>query len=113
MRGKPDVSHRARARASRGAAEPRFQPGDQVRVRVDSPPRHIRTPTYIQGKTGWIAAVYGAFPNPETLAYGGDGLPKQFLYLVRFTQSDVWKEYPAPSTDQLLIDLYEHWLTPA
>lgn len=95
------------------AAKPRYRAGDRVRVRVDSPPRHIRTPGYIGGKTGWIEAVHGAFPNPESLAHGGDGLPKRFLYLVRFSQSDVWDTYPASSPDQLLIDLYEHWLLPA
>jgi hypothetical protein len=91
----------------------RFRPGDRVRVRIGSPPRHIRTPAYIQGKTGQVEAVHGAFANPESLAHGGDGLPRQFLYLVRFSQSEVWDQYPTSSRDQLLIDLYEHWLTPA
>ena len=88
----------------------RFKPGDRVRVRVDDPPRHIRTPTYIQGKTGRIEAVHGAFPNPESRAHGGSGLPKQFLYLVRFDLTHVWAPDEAPPQDKLLIDLYEHWL---
>jgi nitrile hydratase len=91
----------------------KFQPGDRVRVRLGSPPGHCRTPAYIQGKVGVVAAVHGAFRNPETLAYGGDGLPEQFLYLVRFEQSQVWGTYPAATRDQLFIDLYEHWLEPA
>ncbi len=65
----------------------KFQPGDQVRIRVGSPPGHFRTPAYVQGKTGVVETLYGAFPNPESLAHGGDGLPKQFLYLVRFDQT--------------------------
>jgi nitrile hydratase beta subunit-like protein len=84
-----------------------------VRVRVDTPPRHIRTPAYIQGKTGWIAAVHGVFRNPETLAHGGDGLPERFLYLVRFPQTELWAGDAAAPQDQLFIDLYEHWLMPA
>src|SRR6266851_4372032 len=91
----------------------RFAPGDRVRVRVDDPPRHIRTPAYIQGRTGRVAAVHGAFDNPEMLAYGGDGLPAPFLYLVRFEQAEVWGSYTASSHDELFIDLYEHWLEPA
>jgi len=88
----------------------KFKPGDKVRVRVGSPPGHLRTPHYIQGKTGSVAAVHGTFRNPESLAYGGDGLPKQFLYLVCFEQTQVWEQYPASRQDRLLIDIYEHWL---
>jgi nitrile hydratase subunit beta len=83
-----------------------------VRVRVDDPPRHIRTPAYIQGKTGRIEAIHGAFRNPESRAYGGSGLPKQSLYLVAFDLNVVWGRDDA-SQDRLLIDLYEHWLEKA
>lgn len=89
---------------------PRFQPGNKVRIRVASPPGHFRTPEYIQGKVGVIEAIHGAYRNPESLAYGGDGLPKQFLYLVRFDQADIWEEYDSSPRDTLLIDVYEHWL---
>ena len=91
----------------------KFHPGDRVRIRVGSPPGHFRTPAYVQGKTGVVEALHGAFPNPESLAYGGDGLPKQFLYLVRFDQTTVWPQYPPGFQDKLLIDLFEHWLEPA
>jgi nitrile hydratase subunit beta len=91
----------------------KFRPGDRVRVRVGSPAGHFRTPAYIQGKTGVVAAVHGAFRNPESLAYGGDGLPRQYLYLVRFEQPQVWGTYAASLQDQLFIDIYEHWLEPA
>jgi len=91
----------------------KFSPGDTVRVRVGIPPTHFRTPRYIQGKVGKVAAVHGQFRNPESLAYGGDGLPKQFLYLVRFEQTTVWKSYTDSPKDTLLIDIYEHWLEPA
>ncbi|HXG22345.1 MAG TPA: SH3-like domain-containing protein [Methylomirabilota bacterium] len=93
--------------------ETRFKPGDKVRVRVGYPPHHFRTPAYIQGKIGAVAGVHGAFRNPETLAYGGDGLPKQPLYLVRFDQNEVWEQYTAGPKDTLYIDIYEHWLEPA
>ena len=91
----------------------RFKPGDRVRVRVGSPPGHFRTPAYIQGKIGAVERVHGDYRNPESLAYGGDGLPKKPLYLVRFSQSQLWPKYMGLAGDQLLMDIYEHWLEPA
>ncbi len=93
-------------------APARFAVGDRVRVMVDVPPGHHRTPGYIKGKTGRIESVHGEFRNPESLAYGGEGLPKQPLYLVSFRQDQVWEDYEAPSADRLVIDIYEHWLEP-
>jgi len=90
----------------------KFKPGDRVRVRTDDSPGHIRTPWYIRGKTGWIERMYGEFLNPESLAHGGDGLPKRILYLVAFNQTDVWGATQAPR-DKVLVDIYEHWLDPA
>lgn len=92
---------------------PKYRPGDRVRVRVESPPRHIRTPAYIQGMTGRVSALCGVFPNPESLAYGGSGLPAQPLYRVEFTQTEVWAHYSGPADDTVLVDIYEHWLDPA
>ena len=86
-----------------------FKAGDIVRVRAEDRPGHIRTPFYIRGKTGWIERVYGDFLNPESLAFGADGLPKRTLYLVAFNQVDVWGKSQGPK-DKLLIDIYEHWL---
>ncbi len=88
----------------------RFQLGDQVRIRVGTPPTHFRTPEYVQGKQGKIQAMCGVFKNPESLAYGGDGLPAQPLYTVMFAQTDLWQNYKGSTTDTLLIDIYEHWL---
>ena len=91
----------------------RFKPGDRVRVRSGNPPGHIRTPAYIRGKTGRIEAVHGAFRNPESLAFGGDGLPRRPLYLVGFNQTGVWERYDGLPRDTLRVDIYEHWLEPA
>jgi hypothetical protein len=89
----------------------KFKPGDRVRVRMEDRPGHIRTPWYIRGKTGWIEQVHGEFLNPESLAHGGDGLPKRLLYLVGFNQKDIWTAVQAPK-DKVLVDIYEHWLDP-
>ncbi len=88
----------------------KFQASDRVKVRVGSPPGHFRTPAYIQGKTGQVVALCGVFPNPESLAHGGNGLPKQPLYRVEFDQHRVWPQYAGPSNDKILVDIYEHWL---
>src|SRR5215510_16007730 len=107
----------ARQSASNAVEEMRmaakFQPGDTVRIRVGSPPGHFRTPAYVQGKTGVVEALHGAFPNPESLAHGGDGLPMQFLSLVRFEHSQHRPYSPSTRQDTLLFHIYEHWLPPA
>lgn len=90
----------------------KFQPGDRVRVRFEDRPGHLRTPWYIRGKSGRVERVYGDFLNPESLAFGGDGLPKRTLYLVAFDQAAVFGAAQAPK-DKVLVDIYEHWLDPA
>jgi hypothetical protein len=91
-----------------------FKPGDQVRVKADEPPGHVRTPAYVRGKRGWIQGVHGIFRDPELLAYGKDGMPPQPLYLVGFRQTDLWADrYSESPRDHLYVDIYEHWLEPA
>ena len=90
----------------------KYRTGDQVRVRVDSPSRHYRTPTYIQGKTGVVVAACGRFRNPESIAHGGSGMPEQPLYRVEFAQTSVWARYQGPRGDKIVVDIYEHWLDP-
>ena len=87
--------------------------GDVVTVRDATPSHHHRTPWFVKGKTGRIASISGPFFNPESRAYGGDGLPKQRLCSVEFRQVDLWgKRYRENDGDRLLVDIYEHWLEP-
>jgi hypothetical protein len=89
----------------------RFQPGEPVRVQTHEVHGHVRTPAYVRGKQGWIERIQGEFRNPESLAYGGDGLPPEPLYMVGFRQADLWPVRRAEAPDDTLyIDLYEHWL---
>jgi nitrile hydratase len=89
----------------------KFTPGQPVKVRSGEVHGHVRTPAYVRGKQGWIERVQGDFRNPENLAYGGDGLPRQPLYMVGFRQSDLWQSrYTESPRDNLYVDLYEHWL---
>ena len=82
-------------------------------VRRAYPPGHIRTPWYIRGKTGVVERICDEFGNPEELAYGRDGTPKQPLYRVRFLQKEVWDDYAENPNDTVDIEIYEHWLEPA
>ncbi len=87
-----------------------FAPGALVRVRNDWPeargPAHIRTPHYVRGKRGRIVRHLGAFPNPEDIAFRRPA-PAKNLYHVAFAPRDLW---PDAGGDEVLIELYEHWL---
>lgn len=89
-----------------------YRPGDRVRVSSRAHTGHHRTPAYLKGRLGTIERVHGSFKNPETRAYGGDGLPVQPLYSVAFDQRDLWSRYRGRPDDRLYVDLYEHWLEP-
>jgi len=82
-----------------------------VRVSSMMPPGHVRTPTYLRGKTGVIERSLGAFANPEELAYGrkGDMRP---LHRVRFTMAEVWGEAAENPDDTLDAEIFAHWLIP-
>jgi hypothetical protein len=90
-----------------------IEPGDPVRVLNAHKEGHIRTPDYVKGKTGRVASVLGEFKDPESLAYGGSGLPEKRLYKVVFRQADLWNDYAGSPGDVLYVDVYEHWLEPA
>jgi hypothetical protein len=91
-----------------------FGTGDSVRVKDDWPetrgPVHIRTPYYVRGRAGTVVRYLGDFPNPEDLAFARPA-DRRALYHVRFSQDTVWREnHPG---DDLLVEIYEHWLEPA
>lgn len=99
---------------SAAAVSPRrFTPGDRVTVADVHPPGHRRIPYYIRGKSGLVERYCGAFPNPEELAYGFDGLPARHLDRVRFQQHALWPTYDGAAHDTLDLEVYEHWLRPA
>ena len=88
-----------------------FETGQLVRVSDRDHAGHHRTPAYVKDRTGTIARVHASFTNPETRAYGGDGLPEQRLYLVGFAQDELWPGYR--ERDRLYLDVFEHWLEAA
>jgi nitrile hydratase subunit beta len=90
-----------------------YAPGDRVRISPRPHTGHHRTPGYVKGKVGTIERAQGSFPNPETRAYEGDGLPERRLYLVGFAQEDLWPGYRGRGSDRLYADVFEHWLEAA
>ncbi len=88
----------------------RYRRGQRVRVAGRPHEGHHRTPGYLKGRTGTVVRVHGAFANPETHAYGDDGLPRQPLYLVGFEQRELWPDYRGAAGDRLYADVFEHWL---
>ncbi len=91
----------------------RYRAGQRVRVATRRHEGHHRTPAYVKGKIGSIERAHASFTNPETRAYGEDGLPKQPLYLVGFAQRDVWPAYRGRGRDRIYVDVFEHWLEEA
>jgi nitrile hydratase len=87
-----------------------FAAGDIVHVSARAHAGHHRTPGYLKGRRGTVERVHASFTNPETRAYGGDGLPTHRLYLVRFDQHELWQTYVGEHGDALLADVFEHWL---
>jgi nitrile hydratase subunit beta len=83
-----------------------FRVGDSVYVSERSHEGHHRTPAYLKGRSGRVERVHGRFTNPETRAYGSDGLPEQILYQVVFGREELWPG----AADRTYVDVYEHWL---
>jgi nitrile hydratase len=71
---------------------------------------HLRTPHYVRGMSGTVVRNLGAYPNPEDLAFGRPAAIRT-LYHVRFDQPAIWDE--GKPGDELLVEIYEHWLEPA
>jgi nitrile hydratase len=71
---------------------------------------HLRTPHYVRGMSGTVVRTLGAYPNPEDLAFGRPAAIRT-LYHVRFDQPAIWDE--GKPGDELLVEIYEHWLEPA
>jgi nitrile hydratase len=88
-----------------------FAAGDVVRVKDEWPeatgPVHIRTPYYVRGVTGEVVRHLGDFPNPEDLAFAR-AAERRPLYHVRFRKGAIWSE--AKPDDELLIEIFGHWL---
>ena len=80
----------------------RFSVGDRVRVKHENPEGNPRTPGYVRGKDGVIAAVHGTAENP--IDHRGVYPP---LYTVEF---GVQHLFGSVSSDTVWVDVHEEWL---
>ncbi len=88
--------------------------GTAIRVKDDWPeakgPVHIRTPHYLRGRPGRIVRHLGDFPNPEDLAFARPAA-KRPLYHVAFSKDVLFDGQG--TTDELLVEIFGHWLEAA
>ena len=98
----------------RSVTEPFYSPGDRVVVRSeDSRVRwrkpHIRTPGYLFGASGVIERFLGCYPNPEHEAFISERSGcVQPLYLVTFSQTDLWSS--SHHNVEVTAEIYQPWL---
>jgi nitrile hydratase len=104
------------SRADRGRApddvversEPRFAPGDRVRVRALHRLGHTRAPRYVQGKRGVVVRHDGAFSVPDVEAHSAEKVA-QPTYSVRFEARELWGD-GAGEHEVVHVDLWECYL---
>lgn len=94
-----------------GAA--RFEVGDQVLVRELPALFYTRTPEYVRGAVGKIAALAYESPAPEDETWDRHDAKPEWFYVVEFNLSQLWDTYTGIGTDVLRTEIPERWLSPA
>ena len=90
--------------------EPRFGPGDHVRVRDWHPPGHTRCPRYVRGRAGTVVRVDGTYSVPDVEAHG-TARRHEPTYSVRFDAADLWRD--GQHGVSVHVDLWDNYLEPA
>jgi len=97
-----------------GKAGPaKFAAGDRVRVRALPAMFYTRTPEYVRGAEGVIAEATYETPAPEDETWDREDAVPEWMYIVRFNQSDLWDNYTGPGNDTLQTEIPERWLEAA
>lgn len=93
-----------------------FKPGDRVRTRriaantlVDG--GHTRLPGYAAGATGTVLRLHGTHVLPDSAAHGLGDAPEP-LYAVAFAAAELWA-HPENARDEVVLDLWQSYLSPA
>lgn len=97
-------------RVGEDGADPRYSPGDRVRVRNVTPVGHTRMPRYVRGRQGVVDRFLSEQVLPDDLLLGR-GSRRRPVYAVRFTAQELWGEGASPR-DSVVIDLWEDYLVP-
>ncbi len=100
---------RADAAFDREPQEPRFDPGEPVRVRSMHPEGHTRCPRYVRRARGTVDAVRGTYVVPDAVVRGEE--EAEPLYSVSFDAADLWGE-DADADHRVNVDLWERYLEP-
>jgi hypothetical protein len=95
------------------AGEPKFKVGDWVVVRELPVLFYTRTPEYVRGAKGEIAAVAYESPAAEEESWDRPDAQPEWFYVVRFNQSELWHGYTGTANDILQTEIPEHWLQAA
>ena len=89
--------------------EPRFKPGQTVRVKNHHPSGHTRLARYLRGKQGVVDRVHPSFVFPDTNSKR-EGENPQYVYSVRFEAPEVWGAETSESNETIYFDLWEPYL---
>ncbi|WP_071288156.1 SH3-like domain-containing protein [Mycolicibacterium llatzerense] len=92
------------------AGTPKFKIGDKVTVRELPVIFYTRTPEYVRGATGTIAAQAYESPAPEDETWDIPEAPPEWFYVVEFNQSELWHDYTGTTKDTLRTEIPERWL---
>jgi nitrile hydratase len=87
----------------------RFQPGDRVRVTLDSVPGHMRLPGYVRGKTGVVVGISPAYPFPDAHAHGVASEDEP-TFDVRFASEELWPGSAEPAL--VHVGIFQSYLEP-
>jgi nitrile hydratase len=87
--------------------EPRFGPGDRIRVRERHPPGHTRCPGYVRGKAGVVVRVDGIHSVPDVEAHTA-ARRREPTYSVRFDAADLWQD--SQRGVSVHVDLWDSYL---
>ncbi|MFD4456694.1 SH3-like domain-containing protein [Nocardia sp. NPDC058480] len=94
------------------AGQARFEVGDPVRVRELPALFYTRTPEYVRGAVGRIAALAYESPAPEDETWDRPDAVPEWFYVVEFNLATLWHGYTGPSADMLRTEIPERWLEP-
>lgn len=87
-----------------------FQIGERVRVLRKLTIGHSRVPAYVRGAIGHVERVLREFLIPEDDAFGRKNGRRHTLYRVRFATTTLWPNSRTRTSDEVQIEIYEHWL---
>ena len=94
---------------------PAYAVGDAVRTRragnLKIAGGHTRLPTYAEAAEGRIVRYHGCHVFPDFSAHGLGDAPEP-LYAVAFPASALWT-HPEHPADEVVLDLWQSYLTPA